>query len=564
MITDREAGEIVLQWGAQLGKTEVLLNAIGYFIDAQPAPMLIVYPTLDTARKFSQKKLAPMISETPCLVKKVQDPRSRDSGNTILSKEFPGGSMIIAGSNSPSSLRQISCRVVIQDEISTYELSAGAEGDPCFLADARASNFHDAVLIKSSTPTIRGACRIEAAYEQSDQRRWYCPCPECGEHQVLQWSQVQWPKDKPEEAVYRCTHCQADLTDHQRVQMVMNGEWRADNPGSKVRGYSLSGLNRVMGRKKQFTSYLHEFASNFLDAKHRGREHLKVWTNTFLNETWQEAGERIDSASLIERCEDYKVDPLPPEVLCITAGADVQKDRIEISVVGWGLNEESWSLEHRTIHGDPEKLEVWAEVDDFLNKKWRHPNGTQLRIAATCIDSGFATRAVYSFTKPRQPRRVFAVKGSNRNGAPLVTKRIVKLGRTTVFHVGTDTAKDSIFARMKIEEAGPRFMHFPYGHGHDEEFFRQLTAEEIRTRMHHGFPIRYYKKVRERNEALDCRVYNFAALEILNPNFERLAENMAAAQSEPDPAPENPIPATTKDNTPRQRRPGGDFVNSWR
>ena len=346
----------------------------------------------------------------------------------------------------------------------------------------------------------------------------------------------------------------------------MNGEWRADNPGSKVRGYSLSGLNRVMGRKKQFSSYLHEFVSNFLDAKHRGREHLKVWTNTFLNETWQEAGERIDSASLIERCEDYKVDPLPPEVLCITAGADVQKDRIEISVVGWGLNEESWSLEHRTIHGDPEKLEVWAEVDDFLNKKWRHPNGTNLRIAATCIDSGYATKSVYAFCKPRQPRRVFAVKGSNRNGAPLVTKRVVKLGRTTVFHVGTDTAKDSIFARMKIEDPGPRFMHFPHGHGHDEEFFRQLTAEEIRTRMQHGFPIRYYKKIRERNEALDCRVYSLAALEVLNPNFERLSENMAKEPIEMEPEPLSPIPATPKENrpAPRRRQAGGGFVDSWR
>ena len=194
-ITKRGVGEVVLQWGAQLGKTEVLLNSIGYFIDAQPSPMLIVYPTLDTARKFSQKKLAQMIAETPCLASKVKDPRTRDSGNTILSKEFPGGSMVIAGSNSPSSLRQISCRVVIQDEIDTYEVSAGAEGDPCFLADARAANFHDACLVKSSTPTIRGASRIEAAYEKSDQRKWYVPCPECGEHQVLHWQNVQWPEE---------------------------------------------------------------------------------------------------------------------------------------------------------------------------------------------------------------------------------------------------------------------------------------------------------------------------------------------------------------------------------
>ena len=562
-ITQRGIGEVVLQWGAQLGKTEALLNAIGYFIDAQPSPMLIVYPTLDTARKFSQKKLAQMIHETACLTNKVKDPRTRDSGNTILSKDFPGGSMVIAGSNSPSSLRQISCRVVIQDEIDTYELSAGAEGDPCFLADARSANFHDAVLIKSSTPTIRGASRIETAYEKSDQRKWYVPCPECGEHQVLQWANVQWPDKQPEKAVYVCPHCKAELTDHQRVQMVMSGEWRAENPEAMSRGYSLSGLNRVMGRKKQFTSYLHEFAHNFLEAKHRGREHLKVWTNTFLNESWEESGERIDTEDMIKRCEEYPDKSLPEGVLAITAGADVQKDRIEATVIGWGIAEESWGIEHRTIHGDPEKLEVWQDLDDFLNKKWRSASGTTMRINCVCVDSGFSTRNVYAFTKPRQPRRVYAVKGSSRHGAPLVTKRIIKFGRTTVWFVGGGTAKDSIFARLRIEEVGPRFIHFPHGNGFDEEYFRQLTAEEIRTRMQHGFPIRYYKKIRERNEALDCFVYNLAALEILNPNFERLAENLT--KEEPEPEDPNPVPTNLKEPKKPQSKPrGGGFVDGWR
>ena len=555
-------GEIVLQWGAQLGKTEILLCAIGYFVEAQPSPMLIVYPTLDTARKFSRLKLTAMIHETPCLVDKVKDPRTRDSGNTILAKDFTGGSMIIAGSNSPSSLRQISCRVVIQDEIDTYELSAGAEGDPCFLADARASNFHDAILIKSSTPTIRGASRIETAFEKSDQRKWHVPCPECGEFQVLEWANVQWPKDDPAKAFYLCPLCKAELTDLQRVQMVNAGEWRALNPDSKICGYSLSGLNRIMGRKKQFDSYLHEFAHNFLEAKHRGREHLKVWTNTFLNETWEESGERIDTEGMINRAEDYQVEPLPETVLALTAGADVQKDRVEITVVGWGVAEESWSIEHRAILGDPEGLEIWKDVDEFLARKWTHASGASLRIACACIDSGYSTRNVYNFCKPRQPRRVFAVKGSNRNGAPLVTKRVVKMARSTVFFVGGDTAKDSIFARLRLEEPGPRFMHYPHGNGFDEEYFRQLTAEEIRTRMHHGFPIRYYKKIRERNEALDCFVYNLAALEILNPNFERLAKNIT---KETDTEEEEPKPDLKKQpKQPRQKRQGGGFVNSWR
>ena len=338
VMTKRGVGEVALLFGAQLGKTELLLNAIGYFIDAQPASMLFLMPTLSTAQKFSQKKLAPMIAETPALVGKVKYPRERDSGNTILSKDFLGGSMVIAGSNSPSSLRQISTRIVLMDEIDAYEMSAGAEGDPCQLAIARAANFHDALILRSSTPTIRGASRIEAAYEDSDQRKWMCPCPKegCGKRQWLKWKQVRWPEGKPEDAVYVCEHCQEELNDTQRVQMVMKGEWQASKPEARAKGYWLNGLNRIMGRKKQFKSYLHEFAHNFLEAKKRGREHLKVWTNTFLAETWEESGERIASDEMIKRCEDYPAKTLPEGVLCLTLGADLQKDRAVLTVLGWG------------------------------------------------------------------------------------------------------------------------------------------------------------------------------------------------------------------------------------
>ena len=342
----------------------------------------------------------------------------------------------------------------------------------------------------------------------------------------------------------------------------MDGEWRAENPSSSTRGYWLSGLYRVMGRKKQFQSYLHEFAHNFLEAKHRGREHLKVWTNTFATETWQETGERVESEDVIKRCEKYPDKHLPEGVLCLTVGADVQKDRIEATVIGWGDGEESWGIHHETILGDPEGLEIWRDFDDFLSRKWKHPSGAMLRIACACVDSGYATRSVYAFTKPRQPRRIYAVKGSNRYDAPLVTKRVVKQGRTTVYFVGGAVAKDSIFARLKLEEVGPRYIHFPHGHGFGDEYFRQLTGEEIRTRMQAGNAIRYYKKIRP-NEALDCFVYNMAALEILNPNFERLAANFQKA--EPEPEDPDPVPKNLKAQPKPQRRPpGGGFVDAWR
>lgn len=563
-LTDAAVGETVLCWGAQMGKTEILLNAVGYFIDAVPAPMLIVYPTLDTARKFSQKKLATMIHETPRLTGKVRDPRSRDSGNTILSKDFPGGSIIIAGSNSPSSLRQISTRVVIQDEIDTYEVSAGEEGDPCTLADARALNFHDAVLLKASTPTLRGASRIEARMDESDNRHWNVDCPKCQKPQTLAWSQVEWPKNKPESAFYRCLHCQAELSDQDRARMIAGGRWVAENAGRHTRGYHLSGLYRIMGRKRQFASYLHEFAILFLEAKHAGREALKVWTNTFLAETWEEMGERIEVEAITARGEDYAPEPLPADVGVLTAGVDVQGGmdaRLEVEVVGWGLAEESWGIEHRIIEGDAEQPEVWRELDAFLEKKWKHPSGARLGIAATCIDSGFCTRAVYQFAAPRRARRIFAVKGSNQTGAPLIAKRTVKTGRRVVlYNIGTTTAKDAIFARLKIDDHGPRFMHYPQGNGYTEEFFKQLTAEEVRTRMHHGFPVRYYKKIRERNEALDLRVYNLAALEILNPNLEHILAGLD--QDEPEATP--PAPSTMKKPARQYQLKGGSFATNWK
>ena len=547
--TDENVGETVLMWGAQLGKTELLLNAIAYHIDENPSPMLVVYPTLDTARKWSTKKLAVMLRETPRLVGKVDEPKGRESNNTILSKDFAGGSIVIAGSNSPASLRQISVRVVVQDEIDTYEASAGAEGDPCLLADARASNFHDAILIKASTPTIKGGSRIEKAYEESDMREWHCPCPKCDAWQVLKWGQVKWPEGKTEDARYHCEHCDESWTDRHRIKAIMRGEWRAQHPERHKRGYRLSGLYRIMGKKRQFTSYLHEFADAFLTAKHNGNEMLKVWVNTFLCESWEEAGETLDSAPLLKRCEKYGGDTVPEGVGLLTAGVDVQHNRLEVEVVGWGKGEESWGIEVAQLFGNTERRDVWDKLDEFLGRRWKHPTGASLKIVTACVDSGDRTKVVYNYVKRRQGRRIFAVKGSNVRGAAPIAKRSLKAAGIMLFSVGTDTIKDSIFERLKLESDGPRFMHFPDGHGYDEEYFNQLTAEEKRTKFVNGFPVHYYRKIRARNEALDLRVYNMAAMEILNPQMDKIMDDLYPREE-------------VEEVSPMKQNKG--FVNRWR
>tara|TARA_Y100000593_G_scaffold90278_1_gene176350 strand:+ start:2956 stop:4614 length:1659 start_codon:yes stop_codon:yes gene_type:complete len=547
--TDDTVGETLLMWGAQLGKTELLLNAIGYHVDANPSPMLVVYPTLDTARKWSTKKLAVMLRETPRLDGKVDDPRGRESGNTILSKDFPGGSIVIAGSNSPASLRQISVRVVIQDEVDTYDASAGHEGDPCLLADARASNFHDAILIKASTPTIKGSSRIEAAYEESDQREWHCPCTRCGEFQTLKWGQVRWPEEDTSGAVYVCESCGENLTDTDRIKMILDGEWRAQYPNRRVRGYRLSGLYRIMGKKRQFQTYLHEFVENFLTAKHSSKEMLKVWVNTFLCETWEEEGDAIDARPLMKRAEDYGGEDVPEGVGLLTAGIDVQHNRLEVEVCGWGHGEECWGIEVAQIFGNTERSGVWDKLDEFLDRKWRHPSGATLKVICAAVDSGDRTKTVYSYVKRRQQKRIFAVKGSNVRGAAPIAKRSMKSAGVVLYSIGTDTLKDAIFERLKLESDGPRYKHFPVGYGYDEEYYDQLTAEEKRTKFVNGFPVNYYKKVRARNEALDLRVYNMAALEILNPQMGKVMSSLL---------PEEKIQKATK------IKKNSGFVNSWR
>jgi phage terminase large subunit GpA-like protein len=549
--TDEAVGETILMWGAQMGKTELLLNAVGYFIHMNPSPMLAVYPTLDTARKWSTKKLAMMLRETPVLRGTVKDPRSRDSGNTVLSKDYSGGFLVIAGSNSAASLRQISCRVVLQDEVDSYEASAGTEGDPCLLADARASNFHDATLIKASTPTIKGASRIEKYFEDSDQRYWFCPCPHCETFHRLEWSQVSWPEAKTSEAVYVCKHCQKDIEDADRIKMILRGEWRATYPNRRVRGYHLSGLYRIMGKKRQFKTYLHEFAENFLTAKDSGKQMLKVWVNTFLAETWEDEGDKVEAEPLLARCELYGGDMLPEGVMVLTAAVDVQGDRLEVEVLGHGADGETWGIEYKVLAGSPEQRGVWDNLDKYIQRTWNHPLGSVLKIAATCIDSGFATSRVYEFCKTRAANRVFPVKGSPVRGAPPIHKRSVKNQRVLLWTLGTGAIKDTLFARLQIEEVGAGFQHFPNGYGYDEEYFKQLTAEEVRTKFQNGFAIRYYRKIRPRNEALDIRVYNMAALEILNPNFEAIAKLMAKDDEDDSP------------KVKPDRRKGG-YINEWR
>lgn len=512
---------VVVMSSAQIGKTEIINNVIGYYIHLDPSPILLLQPTLEMAEAWSKDRFAPMLRDTKVLQGLVKDPRSRDSGNTLLHKRFTGGHITMAGANSPASLASRPIRLVLCDEVDRYPASAGTEGDPVSLAKKRTTTFWNRKLLLTSTPTIKGASRIESAFEQSDQRRFYVPCPHCGESQTLKWLQVKWESGedghKPETACYICEHNGCIITDGDKQKMLKHGKWVAEAAFTGIAGFHINELY------SPWVSFA-QMVTEFLRAK-KLPETLKTWVNTSLGETWEEAGEVIEADFLLKRKESWGTEA-PEPVLLVTAGVDVQGDRLEIEVKGWGIGEESWSLDYRIFYGDPAQAMVWQELDRFLLKPIKSQLGIMLSIACTCIDSGgHHTQAVYQFCAGREVRGVFAIKGINQTAKPLVG-RPSKNNRykMRLYPIGTDTAKEVIFSRLKITELGAGYYHFPLER--DKEYFLQLTAEKQITSFNKGVAKREWIKIRARNEVLDCNVYALAALKLLNPDFELLAAQM--------------------------------------
>lgn len=549
---------VVLMKGAQVGGSEVGNNWLGYVIDHSPAPMLVVQPTVELAERFSKQRIASMIAGSPVLQERVGPARSRDSGNTIHSKEFPGGMLIITGANSAAGLRSMPIKDLFADEVDGYPMDVDGEGDPLDLAEQRTANFRRKKIFLPSTPTRKGFSRIEKAYLASDRRRYWVPCQHCGEMQTLRWEQVHWPPGHPEEACYVCAICACEWDDVARIRSLPHGQWRAELPFRGTAGFHLPAFYSPWLR-------LGELAEEFLEKK-KHPERLKTFVNTKLAETWEEKGESIDPTGLMARRESYDPDPVPEGVVAITAGVDIQDDRIEMEVLGWGLDEENWSLEYLVFVGDPSSPAVWREVDDALKRRYHHPLGVKLPIRCACVDSGgHHTQAVYEFCEKRYGRRVLAIKGMDGEGRPIVgkpsrnNKRKVRL-----FPVGVDTAKTRLYARLQVSDPGPGYCHFP--DARDQEYFEQLTAEKVVTKYHRGRPKRVWtKKDHQRNEALDCRVYAMAALEAwggrLSTSAQRLQSAAQALEGRAAPPLEKPKPSPLQ--PPRPPR-GGSWVNGWR
>jgi len=592
------ARRVVFMKAAQVGATEGGNNWIGFCMHRAPGPFLAVQPTVDMAKRLSQQRIEPLIEDSPALRELVLPSRSRDSGNTILAKRFPGGQLILAGANSAVGLRSMPARWVFCDEVDAYPGDVDGEGDPIALAEARTNSFgHRSKIFLASTPTIKGLSRIEREYELSDQQRYHVPCPECGALQWLKFERLRWEPGQPETVRYVCEHCEAEIAERHKTWMMdeANGaDWfptAADDIQAKAKaagivGFHISGLYSPLG----WLSW-EDIARDWESAQGNDAA-LKTMKNTVLGETWQEKGEAPDWQRLYERREGGNLGQVPDGGLVLTAGADIQRDRIEVDVWAWGRGVESWLVDHIVLEGDVARPEVWAELADLLGRTWPHASGAEMSLARLAVDTGdgMHTDAIYAWARKMGRGQVLAVKGRGGfdRSMPVdgptyvdVTEGGRKFKRgAQLWNVSGAVFKSEFYRFLRLSRPTDEeladgvgfpagYVHIPRG-GVTAEWLKQATAEQLMTiKTRQGYQKLEWQKTRDRNEALDCRVYARAAAWLMGIDRwdeKRWAELEAQHNTGLDEAPPAGVP-----NRPQQqqapRRPsnwmGGRPRGNW-
>ena len=553
--------KVVFMKGAQIGGTEAGNNWIGYMIDQAPGPMLVVQPTVEMGKRWSKGRLAPLIEDTPCLRDKVKDPRARDSGNTVQNKEFPGGQVVITGANSAVGLRSMPVKYLFLDEVDAYPPDADSEGDPLTLAIQRTATFTRRKIFIVSTPTIQGLSRIEKEFNETDQRYYFVPCPFCGGYQTLKWENIHYDQVNSKVS-YVCEFCKEHIDERYKTEMLRRGEWRPTSSNERGRtsnqeepkedskikkersshrscGFHLSSLYSPIGWMSWETCY-----RNYESAK-KDDQLLKAWTNTTLGLPWEEKGDVPDWGLLFDQRESYKIGRVPRGGYVLTAGVDVQNDRIELEIVAWGKDHENWSVDYRVIYGNPTTQAPWNKLSEILNEEFESEDGVYRKINMMAVDSGFATQHVYDWVRKQPIHNVMAVKGVDNSlvslNAPTkvdVNKQGKKIANgVRLWKVGVSILKSEFYGWLKTEpkresptslsggQTSPAVAHCPPGGQspcagspcrchfpeYNTEYFKQITAEQLITKIVKGYPKREWKKIRDRNEALDCRIYARAA-----------------------------------------------------
>ncbi|EUK17487.1 phage terminase large subunit family protein [Commensalibacter papalotli (ex Servin-Garciduenas et al. 2014)] len=499
-ITDPRVEKVSVMKSARVGYTKIIDHVVGYYLHQDPSPILVVQPRVEDAEDYSKSEIAPMLRDTAVLSEIAPDPKTRTGENTLLKKTMKNGASIaLVGANSPGGFRRITVRIVLFDEVDGYPVGgAGSEGDQIALGTKRSETFWNRKIVAGSTPTIKGLSRIEKLYQEGDQRKFYVPCPQCGEFQILEWGGkdvahgVKWDKDEqgnalPETAHYVCKHNGCIIEEQDKPDLIKGGEWRASAPFKGHASFHINSLYSLMPNARWSL-----LVAEFLRVKSDPIE-LQTFVNTTLGETFEDRGEGALSELTLARRAEVWAGEVPDGVVLLTAAGDTQDDRVELEIVGWGRNEERWSIAHVVIDGDPDSPALWQEVDTILKRQWYRADGHAFSIAAVCIDSGgHHTQRVYEFCKARLGRRIWAIKGGSEQGgqrSPVwPSKRPTRKSKGfRPYIIGVNAAKDIIRSRLKIEQpppdtACPGYMHYPQDR--DINFFAQLVSERsVRKRI---------------------------------------------------------------------------------
>jgi len=559
---------VVLMFGSQLGKTEVVLNWLGAIIHLWPAPTLLVQPTLDMAKRLNRQRLEPLLRETPVLSELIAPARSRDSGNTMFLKEFRGGLFVLTGANSGSGLQSMPAAYLLADEVSSYPFEADDKGDPLENAEARTSTFPMGKVLITSTPGTRGMCRITHEFEQrSDRRQLAMRMPCCGALEVLRWREhMKW--DTPDGEVFaQCPACGERVSEHHKTAMLTGAQWQATAKGDGITaGFHLPAWYAPAG----WTSW-GQIRDEFLRAK-TDPLLLKGWVNKRAAEAWEdEAVAAINADGLMARAQadGYSSGTCPEGVVLLLMAVDVQDTWLETTVWGFGRGEEMWRIWHQKVEGSPAYDDVWQQIDSIRKTQWPREGGGVMTVRHCAVDTGgHFTQEAYEFCRARAAEGVVAIKGSSTKAAPALGKgskidvnwrgRILKKG-LMLYMVGGDTLKRTIYARLKKDSTGPGSIHF--GNDVTEEFLQGLTCERLVPKTVKGFQVLTWEKPSgARNEPLDLCVYSLAMLELVKRRYNRATmwDQLESAAKQQQIAPDKP-----KQRRRRSQQSGPSFVNGW-
>lgn len=537
---------VTLMWGAQVGKTLTALCVQGYAIAMRPRSQMMMQPSQGDVQTWLETKFNPLIDSSPSIKRRIAKPRGRDGVNNQRMKSYPGGFLMMAWAGSPKTMRGRSAPLIVCDEVDGYEKTP--EGHPVGLLWQRSATFGDErFLMDISTPTVKGASYIESSFEDGDQRRFYVACPHCGEHQTLKWENVTWHGRKstcvadahedltheehfPETAVYACVACGGTWNDGERIAAIRQAEsvgagWKASKP---FRGHASYHLWEAYSTMRKLSDIVRDYIDKLKT------DDLQTFVNVSLAEPYELQGDKANASELEQRAEDFPAQ-VPMGGVYLTAGIDMQMDRLEVEVVAWGEGEESWSVDYRVLWGDPLAGEVWDDLDELLAETYQHESGARLPISAALLDTGGTsgyTQCAYEYLRGKTGRRLFGGKGVGGWGRPIVEKVMRKQSgrnarKVDLFAIGVDEAKLVVMRRLANTIPGPGYCHIPKDREDLAEWCRQITAEKLVLRYVKGRPIREWRKPdKARNEALDCRVYALAALKIMQPPLKRLKEKM--------------------------------------